>query len=162
MDARVFGLMILAGLVTLAAPIAVGSWVLAAGAVAAILTARSVVRTEESDVTTAIIGGGVVVLIALGHGDGQFAALAICAGLFAGTEIAALARRLAVDHDAPAAPELRTSALTVVVGLAALVVIAAVGSVKASAPVANVALVAVLVLGLVLLANRAWRSTRPK
>ena len=104
-DARVpIVLGVIAGIATLAAPAAVGSWVLAAGAVAAILTTRSVLRTEESDVTTAIVAGGGVVLIGLApHGDGHVAPRsAICAGVFAGAEIAALGRRLGVDHDAPA------------------------------------------------------------
>jgi hypothetical protein len=125
--------------------------------VAAILTSRSVLRAEEGDVTTAIVAGGIVVLIALARG-GHGAAFATAAGVFAGAELAALGRRLGVDHDAPAAPEVTATAATIGVGLAAGVVVAAIASIRASAPVANVALATVILLGLALLAARAWRA----
>ena len=140
----------------LAAPAVMGGWLIAAGLVAAILTARSVLRTEEGDVTTAIVVGGIVVLIALTGGHAE--AFATAAGVFAGAELAALGRRLGVDRDAPAAPEVGATAAAIGVGLAAGVVVAAIGSVQASAPVANVALAAVILLGLALLATRAWRA----
>ena len=155
-DTRVAILAALAGLATLAAPVAIGGWLIAAGVVAAILTTRSVLRSEEGDVTTAIIVGGLLVLLTLGHG--QLAAFAVCAGVFAGSEIAALARRLGVDRDAPASPEVRGTAVTIGVGLAAGAVLAVVATIRASAPVANIALVAIIVLGLALLVTRAWKA----
>lgn len=156
LDARVVVIAALAGIATLIAPLAIGGWLIALGAVAAILTTRSVLRSEEGDVTTAIVMGGLTTWIALSHG--HVAAIACCAGVFAGSEIAALARRLGVDHDAPAAPELRATLLTIGVGVAAGAVVAVVANVRASAPVANAALGATILLGAVLLAVRAWRA----
>ncbi len=159
LDARVVALAALAGIATAAAPVALGRWPLVVGLVAGVLATRSVLRDEEGDVTTAIVVGGLAVLVALGRGHP--AAIATCAGVFAGAEIAALARRLGVDHDAPAGPEVAATATTIAVGLAAGAVVAAVAVVRASATVANIALVVVILLGLVLLAVRAWGSRDP-
>ena len=156
LDARVAVLAAFAAVATLIAPVALGGWMIVLGVLAAILTARSVLRSEEADVTTAIVVGGLMTLIALSHG--HLAAMACCAGVFVGSEIAAIARRLGVDHDAPAAPELGATAATIAVGVAAGAVVAAVGNIRASAPVANAALVATIVLGLVLLAVKAWKA----
>jgi hypothetical protein len=146
----------LAGVVTLIAPVALGGALLALGVLSAILTARAVVRSDEGDVTTAIVAGGVLTAVALGHG--HLAAIACGAGVFAGSEIAALGRRFEVGHDAPTAPEVAITATTIAVGVVAGAAIAVVASVRASPALANAALVASVVLGVVLLAARAWRD----
>ncbi len=154
-DVRVVGSAILAGVVILIAPLAVGGAVLALGVVSAILTVRSVVRSSEGEVTTAIVAGGVLTAVALG--DGHLAAIACGAGVFAGSEIAALGRRFAVGRDAPTAPEVAITATTVAVGVVVGAAIAVVASVRASPAIANVALVAAVLLGLVLLLARRRR-----
>jgi hypothetical protein len=153
-DPRVVGSAILAGVVSLIAPVAIGGAVLALGIVIAILTARSVVRNNEGDVTTAIVAGGVLAAVALGHG--HLAAIACGAGVFAGSEIAALGRRFDAGRDAPTAPEVAITATTIAVGAVVGVAIAVVAYVPASPAVANAALVAALVLGVGLLAARRW------
>ena len=55
LDPRVVGTATLAGVVSLIAPVTLGGAILALGIVSAILTVRSVVRSNESDVTTAIV-----------------------------------------------------------------------------------------------------------
>jgi hypothetical protein len=155
-DARVIGFAILAGVVTLIAPIALGGGLLALGIVSAVLTARAVVRSQEGDVTTAIVAGGVLTAIALTRG--HLAAIACAAGVFAAAEIAELGRRLDVDRDAPTAPELAITATTIAVGVAAGAAIAVVASLRASPAVANAALVSAVVLGGIVLAARRWRD----
>jgi hypothetical protein len=155
-DARVVGSAILAVAVILIAPVALGGGILALGIVSAILTGRAVVRSNEGDVTTAIVAGGVLTAFALGHG--HLAAIACGAGVFAGSEIAALGRRFDAGRDAPTAPEVAITATTIAVGGVAGAAIAVVASVRASPAVANAALVAAVVLGVVLLAARRWRD----
>ena len=156
LDPRVVGTATLAGVVSLIAPVTLGGAILALGIVSAILTARSVVRSNESDVTTAIVAGGVLTAFALGHG--HLAAIACGAGVFAGSEIAALGRRFDVGRDAPTAPEVVITATTIAVGAGVGVAIAVVANVRASPAVANVALGVAVVLGVVLLAARRWRD----
>jgi hypothetical protein len=151
-DARVVGCAILAGAVSLIAPVVLGGGILALGIVSAILTGRSVVRSNEGDVTTAVVAGGVLTAFALGQG--HLAAIACGAGVFAGSEISALGRRFDVGRDAPTAPEVAITAMTIGVGGVVGAAIAVVASVRASPGVANAALVAVVVLGVVLLAAR--------
>ncbi len=153
-DPRVVGSAILAGVVSLIAPVALGGAVLALGIVSAILTARSVVRSNEGDVTTAIVAGGVLAAVALGHG--HLAAIACGAGVFAGSEIAALGRRFDTGRDAPTAPEVAITATTIAVGAAVGVAVAIVAYVPTNPAVANAALVAALVLGVGLLVARRW------
>jgi hypothetical protein len=154
LDARVVVLAAVAGVVTAAAPFAVGGGVLVAGLLAGFLAGRSVLRAEEADVTTAIVVGGLVALLALSHGHA--AAFAVGAGVFVGSEIAALGRRLGVDHDAPAGPELAIASMTVAVGLAAGAAVALVASVRASPPIANFALVVAITAGIVALVASRW------
>ncbi len=155
-DARVVCSAILAGVVSLIAPVALGGGILALGIVNAILIARSVVRSNEGDVTTAIVAGGVLTAFALGHG--HLAAIGCGAGVFAGSEIAALGRRFDVGRDAPTAPEVAITATTIAVGAVVGAAIAVVANVRASPAVANAALVAAVVLGAMLLAARRWRD----
>jgi hypothetical protein len=155
-DARVVLSAVLAGVVSLIAPVAIGGGILALGIVSSILTARSAVRSTEGDVTTAIVGGGVLAAVALG--DGHLAAIACGAGVFAGSEIAALGRRFGVGRDAPTAPEVAITVTTIAVGAVAGAAIAVVAHVRASPAVSNAALVAAVVLGVVLLAARRWRD----
>jgi hypothetical protein len=98
------------------------------------------------------------VLTAIALGRGHLAAVACAAGVFAGTEIAELARRLDMDRDAPTAPQVAITATTIAVGVAAGAAIAVVGSLRASPAAANAALVSAVVLGVVLLAARRWRD----
>ena len=156
LDVRVLSAAVLAGLVTTAAPFALGGNILAAGVVAGFLTGRSVLRTEESDVVVALAIGALVVLVSLTRGS--WPAIAVGAGVFVGAEIAALGRRFGVDHDAPAAPEVRISATTIVMGLGAAAVVALAATIRASAPIANIALVLGLVLGVVILAVHHLRE----
>ena len=150
------GSAVLAGIVCMIAPVALGGGILAVGIVSAILTARSVVRSTEGDVTTAIVAGGVLTAVALGNG--HLAAIACGAGVFAGSEIAALGRRFDVGRDAPPAPEVAITATTIAVGAVVGGAIAVVAQVRASPAIANAALVAAVVLGVVLLAARRWRE----
>jgi hypothetical protein len=154
-DARVVATVVLAGVVSLIAPVALGGAVLAVGIVSAILTARSVVRSDEGDVTLAIVAGGALIAFAITDGPG--AAIGCAAGVFVASEIAALGRRFDAARDAPTAPEVAITARTIAVGAVAGAAIAVVASVRASTVVADVALVAAGVLGVVLLAARRWR-----
>jgi hypothetical protein len=155
-DPRVVGSAVLAGVVSLIAPVALGGPILALGIVSAILTARSVVRSSEGEVTTAIVAGGVLTAVAVG--DGHLAAIACGAGVFVASEIAALGRRFDESRDAPTAPEVAITATTIAVGVVVGAAIGVVATVRASPAVANIALVAAGVLGLVLLAARRWRD----
>jgi hypothetical protein len=150
------GSAVLAGVVGLIAPVVLGGGILALGIVSAILTARSVVRSNEADVTVAIVAGGVLTAVAIGHG--HLAAIACGAGVFAGSEIAALGRRFDESRDAPTAPEVAITATTIAVGSVVGAAIAVVATLRAGPAVANAALVAAAVLGIVLLAARRWRD----
>lgn len=156
LDARVAALAVLAFIATAAVPAALGGGVLVAGLAVGLLAGRSVLRAEEADVTTAIIAGGLLVAIALTRG--HHAAFGVCAGVFAGAEVAALGRRLGLDHDAPAGPEVAISASTIGLGLVAGAVVALVGNVRAAPVIANIALVAAVIIGVTALAARRLRS----
>ena len=101
--------------------------------------------------------GGLVVLVSLTRGS--WPAIAVAAGVFVGAEIAALGRRFGVDHDAPAGPEVRITATTIAVGLGTAALVALVAIIRASAPIANIALALGLVLGVVILAVNHLRDT---
>jgi hypothetical protein len=142
-DLRLVVVMAFVAVATAAAPVALGGAIAVAGVVVAILAARSVVRGDEPSASTAIIGGGLVAASALSHEPTQ--ALLVVAGVFVGAELAALGRRLAIDPEAPAGPELRITLATIGMGAAAGAVVAVVSLWHARPAVANVALV-VLVL----------------
>ncbi len=156
LDVRVLSAAVLAGLATTAAPFVLGGNILAAGLVAGFLAGRSVLRTEESDVVVALVIGALVVLVSLTRGS--WPAIAVGAGLFVGAEIAALGRRLGVDHDAPAGPEVKIVATTIAIGLGAAALVALASTIRASASIANIALVLGLVLGVVILAVNRLRE----
>ena len=106
--------------------------------------------------TTAIVAGGVLTAVALGQG--HLAAIACGAGVFAGSEIAALGRRFDAGrtpqpHQRSRSPPRRSPSARSPAPRS--------GSwhkFAASPAVGNAALVAAVVLGVVLLAARRWRD----
>ena len=145
LDRRVACCAVAAGLVAVVAPIAFGGFLLVVGIVGGILIARSAVRGDEGDVTTAIVAGGVVTAMALTRG--HVAALACAAGVFVGAELAALGRRLDATRDASMGPEVAVTARTIAVGAVAGAEVAIAAMVPVGATAANAALAAVIVLG---------------
>ncbi|MEO5900939.1 MAG: hypothetical protein ABIR68_12540 [Ilumatobacteraceae bacterium] len=154
-DLRLAVLMVLAAVATAAAPLALGGAIAVAGVIAAILAARSVVRGDETSVSTAIIGGGLVAASALSRGPSQ--AWLVVAGVFVAAELASLGRRLAIDREAPAGPEVRISLATIGLGVGVGAVVAVVSLWHARPPVANIALAALLVFALIAFGARQLR-----
>jgi hypothetical protein len=128
-----------------AVPVAIGGALAIGGVIVAIMAARSVVRSDEGSVTTAIVAGGLLAAATLSHG--HWPAVATIAGVFIGAELAACGRRLAIDPESPTAPELAITAATIAVGLAAAAAVAVISRWRAAPPLANAALVALLLAG---------------
>ncbi len=129
---------------TLAGPFVIGGWVLAGGVVAAILTARSVFRGDEADVTAAVATGGAVILgsLLVGHA----AAFAVAASVFGGAELAAMGRWMQLDHDAPVGREITNTLATIGVGSAAGAAAVGAAQLHAAPLLANIALAVTAVL----------------
>ena len=89
-DLRLVLTAIVAGVVTAAAPIATGGPCAVLGLIAAAVMARSGFTSDESTVTAAVLLGGLVVVVALPAGHTMATLVAV--GVFAGAEVAALAR----------------------------------------------------------------------
>ena len=144
LDVRLVVVMVLTAAATGAVPVALGGALAIGGIVAAIFAARSVVHGDEGSVSTAIILGGMLAAASLSHGHG--AALGALGGVFVGAELAAFGRRLGVDPESPVAPELRVTAATIGLGLAAGGAVAGVSAWRATPPLANAALAVLLLV----------------
>lgn len=155
LDLRLAVLMVLVAVATAAVPLALGGAIAGAGFVAAVLATRSVVRGDETSVSTAIIGGGLVAASALSRGTTQ--AWLVVTGVFVAAELASLGRRLAIDREAPAGPEVSISLATIGVGVAVGAVVAVVSLWRARPTIANVALAVLLLLGVIAFGARQLR-----
>ncbi|MCU1504623.1 MAG: hypothetical protein JWM12_3977 [Ilumatobacteraceae bacterium] len=145
LDLRIILVAILSAAATAAVPALVGGGIAALGALAAILIARSVVSSDEGSVTLAIVVGGLMALATVSHGHVD--TWGVGASVFVGAELAALGRRLAVDPEAPALPEVRITLSTITIGLAAGAFVALVSLWRATPPLANVTLVVLVLVG---------------
>ncbi len=145
LDVRLVVIGICVAVATAATPLAIGGGIAAAGLLAAILAARSVVRGDEGSVTFAIVIGGLVAAGTAGHG--RLAAMLVGAGVFVGAELAALGRRLGIDPEAPAGPEVLITLSTIGLGIAAGALVGVVSLWRAAPPLANAMLVLLVLLG---------------
>ena len=156
-DVRVAVAAALAGLCAAAGTVPAGGGVLAMGLLTGILVTRSAFRREEADVTVAIVVGGIAVALSTGHG--RAAAVLAVLGLFVGCELAALARVLAADADAPARTDVAATLLTISTGIAAGAAVLTASVLRAGPVLANVALVLASSAALAGLAIRSRRSS---